>query len=254
MATTPLPARRRTDLDLLRIIVCGGVILAHALLIFAAEPRYHVKSATPWLPATILYEGFRISTLAIFFVLAGWSAVASLRRRAAGRYIRDRAERVLLPLAAGVVVLGPVIKWIELNQGRDLRINGFRLVSPPEISFLEFLPRYLGRLQLLTWSHLWFLAYLFVISLMLLPVLLRLARRPPSQQMPGRAMAFLPAAGLALLVLASSAYWPFLPNLTQDWGTCCISPPASCSAAASLPGPASRRGCGWRRPGCCCWR
>ncbi|GGC52524.1 acyltransferase [Siccirubricoccus deserti] len=218
MATTPLPARRRTDLDLLRIIVCGGVILAHALLIFAAEPRYHVKSATPWLPATILYEGFRISTLAIFFVLAGWSAVASLRRRAAGRYIRDRAERVLLPLAAGVVVLGPVIKWIELNQGRDLRINGFRLVSPPEISFLEFLPRYLGRLQLLTWSHLWFLAYLFVISLMLLPVLLRLARRPPSQQMPGRAMAFLPAAGLALLVLASSAYWPFLPNLTQDWG------------------------------------
>src|SRR4051794_41668831 len=92
---------RRTDLDLLRILVCGAVILAHALLIFAAEPRYHVKSAEPWAVATILYEGMRISTLAIFFVLAGWSAVASLRRRAAGRYVRDRVARVLVPLFAG---------------------------------------------------------------------------------------------------------------------------------------------------------
>ncbi|MCO6417032.1 acyltransferase [Siccirubricoccus sp. KC 17139] len=218
MATYRPAATRRTDLDLLRIIVCGGVILAHALLIFAAEPRYHVKSAAPWLPATIFYEAFRISTLAIFFVLAGWSAVASLRRRPWQRYLRDRAERVLLPLVAGVVLLGPVIKWIELGQGRDLRINGFRLVTPPDYGFVEFLSRYFGRVQLLTWSHLWFLAYLFVISLALLPVLLRLARVPRREWMPGRVLAFLPAAGFALLILTTGAYWPFLPNLTQDWG------------------------------------
>ena len=210
-------AARRTDLDLLRVAVCFSVILAHALLIFAAEPRYHVKSATPWLPASIGYEFMRIATLAIFFALAGWSAVASLRRRAWGRYVRDRLWRVLLPLVAGVVLLGPVIKWIELGQGRDLRINGFRLVDPPTIGFLEFLPRYLSRLQLVTWSHLWFLAYLFLISLVLLPLLLRLARRPPSAAVPGRVLAFVPAALLGLYLAASRGYWPFLPNLLQDW-------------------------------------
>src|SRR3954465_7033041 len=121
---SPTPAARRTDLDLLRILVCGAVILAHALLIFAAEPRYHVKSAAPWGVATVAYEAMRISTLAIFFTLAGWSAVVSLGRRPAGRSVRDRLARVLLPLVAGILLLGPVIKWIELGQGRDLRIGG----------------------------------------------------------------------------------------------------------------------------------
>ena len=211
------PASRRTDLDLLRILVCGAVILAHALLIFAAEPRYHVKSAEPWAVATVAYEAMRIATLAIFFVLAGWSAVASLRRRAAGRYIRDRVARVLLPLFAGILLLGPVIKWIELGQGRDLRLGGFRLVPPPDYGFLEFLPRYLTRLNLMTWSHLWFLAYLFLISLALLPLLQWLARRPMEASVPGRAMGYAPALLLAALVAGTGGYWPFLPNLAQDW-------------------------------------
>lgn len=211
------PSARRTDLDLLRILVCGAVILAHALLIFAAEPRYHVKSALPWPMATVAYEALRISTLAIFFTLAGWSAVASLRRRAAGRYLRDRLARVLLPLAAGILLLGPVIKWIELGQGRDLRLGGFRLVTPPAYGFLDFLPHYLTRVNLMTWSHLWFLAYLFLISIALLPLLQWLARRPLVAVMPGRAWGYAPALLLAALVAGTGGYWPFLPNLVQDW-------------------------------------
>ena len=213
----PTRPSRRTDLDVLRIIICFSVILAHALLIFAAEPRYHVKSASPWVVATVGYEFLRIATLAIFFVLAGWSAVASLRRRTWTRYVQDRLARVLLPLVAGIILLGPVIKWIELGQGRDLRINGFRLVEPPTFGFLEFLPRYFGRLQLLTWSHLWFLAYLLLISLALLPVLLRLAKRTPSLAVPGQVLAYAPAVLLGGYIAASGGYWPFLPNLVQDW-------------------------------------
>ena len=172
-STRPVPrtSTRRTDLDLLRIIVCAGVILGHALLIYAAEPRYHLKAPTEWVPATVLYEAIRITSLPIFFCLAGWSAVGSLRRRDARRYVKDRLLRVLLPLFAGVLLLGPIIKWIELQQGRDLRLGGFRLVPPPEYSFVEFLGRYLTRVDTMTWSHLWFLAYLFVISLILLPAL-----------------------------------------------------------------------------------
>jgi hypothetical protein len=110
-----------------------------------------------------------------------------------------------------------VIKWIELLQGRDLRLGGFRLVAPPDYGFLEFIPRYLTRLNLMTWSHLWFLAYLFLISLALLPLLVWLARRQPEASVPGRAFAYAPAALLAGLVAGTGGYWPFLPNLVQDW-------------------------------------
>src|SRR3954454_12598916 len=110
---------RRTDLDLLRILICAAVILAHALLIFAAEPRYHLKSAEPSACASVLYEILRITTMPAFFTMAGWAAVVSLRRRGVARFVRERGERLVLPLVAGVMLLGPVIKFIELGQGRN---------------------------------------------------------------------------------------------------------------------------------------
>jgi glucans biosynthesis protein C len=215
----PRPGERRTDLDLLRIVACFAIIVAHAVLIFTAEPRYHVKSATAHLAADILYEALRIGTLPLFFALAGWSSVAALRRRPPGRFMRDRAMRVLLPLAAGILLIGPFIKFIERGQGRNLGTGGFRMVEPLQLGFWEFLPLYWSRLNLLTWSHLWFLGYLFLISLALLPLLAALARRTPSIAIPGRALALAPAAGLAAVAAAFDAYWPNLPNLVQDLGS-----------------------------------
>ena len=72
-------ANRRTDIDLLRVVLCGVVILMHALLIFSDEPRYHLKSALPSAVASLLYEFLHFTAMPSFFVLAGWSAVASLR-------------------------------------------------------------------------------------------------------------------------------------------------------------------------------
>src|SRR5438876_7201863 len=89
---------RRTDLDGLRILICGSIIFAHALLIFAAEPRYHIKSAEPSLTASVLYEFMRATSMALFFVLAGWSAATSVRGRGPGRFVRERATRLLVPL------------------------------------------------------------------------------------------------------------------------------------------------------------
>ncbi|MDE2517629.1 MAG: acyltransferase family protein [Rhodospirillales bacterium] len=208
---------RRTDLDLIRIAVCAAVILAHALLIFAAEKRYHLKSAAPWLPASIGYEFLRISTMAIFFTLAGWAAIASLRRRDARHFLRERVTRVLLPLVAGILLLGPIIKYIELRHGRDLTLTGFHLVAPLRVSFLTFLPRYYTRLNLLTWSHLWFLAYLFLISLILLPVLTRLARLPARPDAVAGWLAYAPVVPIAVLLAGFHGYWPFLPDLLTDW-------------------------------------
>ena len=208
---------RRADLEWLRVVLCASVILQHAVLIFAAEPRYHLKSpeAVTW--AVPLYEALRIAAMPPFFAIAGWAAVVSLRRRDARHFVHERLVRIGVPLLSGIVVLGPAIKYIELTGGRDLGLAGFRLVQPWTAGFLAFLPSYFTRIALVTWSHLWFLAYLLVYCLVLLPLLLRLARRPMWGREPGALAAYAPALVFAAWLAVSGGYWPYLPNLIQDW-------------------------------------
>jgi peptidoglycan/LPS O-acetylase OafA/YrhL len=208
---------RRADLDALRILICGSIILAHALLIFAVEPHYHIKNTEPSFVASVLYEFVHLTTLPVFFVLAGWSALTSLRRRRPGRFVQERMTRLLLPLVVGTVLFGSIIKFIELSHGRDMGMHGFRLVEPLQIGFLDFFPHNLMLVKQVSWSHLWFLAYLFLISVLLLPWLWRLARRVPSPVVPAAFAVYLPAAVMAALLVAFNGYWPFLPNLITDW-------------------------------------
>lgn len=207
---------RRTDLDGLRILICAAIIVAHALLIFAAEPRYHLKSDQPLVLASVLYEFMRITTLPVFFVLAGWSALTSLRGRGPARFVRERVTRLLPPLVAGTLLFGSIIKYIELSHGRDIGLHGFRLVDALHVAFFDFFPGNLTKVKLVSWSHLWFLAYLFLISLVLLPLLVRLARRVPIAAWPAAPAAYLPAFAMAALLVAFDGYWPFLPNLITD--------------------------------------
>lgn len=111
------------------------MILKHAVLIFAAEPRYHLKAAVPvpWVSAP--HEFLRVLAMPPFFALASWAAAEQLRQRGLDAFLRGRFQRILVPLLAGVILLGSVIKFIELGQGRDLSLSGFRLVSPPTGDF-----------------------------------------------------------------------------------------------------------------------
>ncbi len=208
---------RRTDLDALRVLMCGGLILCHALLIFAAEPNYHLKSAVPSPTASALSEFLRITTTSMFFVLAGWSAMAALRERGPGRFMRGRVKRLLVPLFGGSVLFGSIIKYIELSHGRDVGFHGFRLAQPLQSGFFEFFPHNLTRMNQVTWSHLWFLAYLFLISVLLLPVVAHLARSAPRTVVPAAPTVYVPALAMAVLLAAFNGYWPFLPNLYTDW-------------------------------------
>jgi peptidoglycan/LPS O-acetylase OafA/YrhL len=173
----------------------------------------------------------------LFFLLAGWSAAASLASRGAGAFLRERWHKLALPLIAGCVLLAPGIKYLELQSGQDLNHRGLfvsaelqeslRSVIPIELplaapfdeSFVEFLPTFFTQLDRFSWSHLWFLAYLLSLTLVLLPAFARLAKRPSPFAIPSRFQIYLPIVPLALVQLTLRERFPGPYNLYNDWAS-----------------------------------
>ena len=115
----------------------------------------------------------------LFFLLSGVGSWYVLRSRSGGKYLWERVKRLLIPLyTAGLFFLCPPQYYIESFSNQ--RISG---------TFLESLPLYFSRWEFHLESphgllpvpypgHLWFLQYLFLISLVTLPLLLCFKSKP----------------------------------------------------------------------------
>ncbi len=217
-AIDPSLPRRRHDVDWLRIFATWLLFVFHSGKVFDIPPFYPVKNGE-LSPSMGLFTGFVHQWhMPLFFLLAGWSAFGSLATRGPARFARERVERLLVPLAFGIVVICPPIRWIELRQGLFVTASGHSLPAEPAIGFTEFLPRYFTPGGL-TWSHLWFLAYLFTFSMLYLPLLARGARTGvrPDDRAVSRSHAWLPVLPLALVQLTLRSRWPGYQNLADDW-------------------------------------
>src|SRR5262249_11330761 len=148
----------------------------------------HIRNADLSFVMLILAGFISLWHMPLFFLLAGWSAYASLAARGTGGFVKERILKLWVPLVMGSVLLMPPIKYGELRSGLDanyagLRVSpalqdGFRQLIPSGLptmppfneTFLEFLPTFFTRLERFTWAHLWFIAYLLVFTLVYLPL------------------------------------------------------------------------------------
>jgi surface polysaccharide O-acyltransferase-like enzyme len=172
MTTTASP--RRQDLDLMRAAVVGGLIFFHTARIF--DPLdFYVKDQPPNLALTLFVLFAGLWGMPLLFVVSGLGAWYSLRSRTAAGFVRERLARLLVPFLVGLLVVVPPQVYYQLHfQGQDpgsywqfyrdffqvhlgLKFPWFvRPDDPPDL----FEP-----------AHLWFLYFLLVYSLLLLPVL-----------------------------------------------------------------------------------
>ncbi len=229
------PPVRRFDLDALRVFACYLLLLFHVGMVFNPAPFFHVRNDESSLAFLILCGFIGLWHMPLLFLLAGWSAAASLRSRGVGTFLRERGSKLALPLVAGCVLLIPGIKYLELRSGQDLNHRGLfvteevqesmRSVLPIDLpraepfdeSFLAFLPTFFTNVDRFSWSHLWFLAYLLTFTLVLLPVLAPLARRRPADEQRSRIWVYLPILPLALIQLTLRERFPGPYNLYNDW-------------------------------------
>jgi glucans biosynthesis protein C len=231
----PTAAPRRHDLDWLRVLAVYLLFVFHVAMVFNPAPFYHIRNGEQSFVMLVVAGFISLWHMPLFFLLAGWSAHGSLAARGSAGFVRERILKLCIPLVAGCVLLMPPIKYLELRTGLDANYTGLSVspalqssfaavipgglpaMQPVDESFLEFLPSFFTRLDRFTWGHLWFIAYLLVFTLLLLPVF-RWLRAHRSELAGARGWwLYLPIAPLALVQVTLRPRWPGLQNLYDDW-------------------------------------
>ena len=220
----PALPERLYELDWIRVIVTIDLVPFHVAWMITSVGGF--SSVERWtVPWKILHGYVWLLSpvhMYLLFLVAGASTFLSLRRRPPRRYVVERIRRLLVPLLAFMVLLFPLLGYYwptDIDLGG---VNYFTQFWPWCLSTSFNSPVTGGP----NWGHLWFVAYLFIYSMALLPVLLRIrAGRSRSIEamtgfLTGRgARIFLVGVPVALTFALLSPVWPFFRNnLYTDWG------------------------------------
>jgi glucans biosynthesis protein C len=166
------PAHRLLELDWLRIGAFGLLILYHCGMFYVGWD-WHVKSprlVTALEPLMRQLSPWRMSLL---FVVSG-AATALLA--AGGRpFAGARSRRLLGPLLFGMAVVVPPQAYLEVVEKVAYAGSYFDFLRLYYTGYGGFC-RGSDCLELPTWNHLWFLAYLWVYTMVLALVLAVLRR------------------------------------------------------------------------------
>jgi glucans biosynthesis protein C len=214
---------RRYDLDALRVLAFGLLILYHVGMFYVADWGWHIKSAytAEWLkwPMRVV-NAWRMPLL---FLISGLAVHLLMQRAGPGAFAWMRTRRLLVPLLFGMaVVVPPQAYWQAVANGAFDGGYGAFLVH-----YLTFRPwpegAFDGSHVGITWNHLWYLPYLLVYSLLLAAALAVLPARVPAasrarfERLRGARLWLLPVLPLALATWTLSARFPTTHDLLHDW-------------------------------------
>lgn len=157
---TDQKSERQYYIDWLRIILIISVFLYHIGMIFNTWP-WHIKNDQQ-------FGGFlkQIMTflhywrMPLLFMLSGAGTYFALGKRTSGQYLWERFKRLVIPLIVGIFTLVPVQVYIERASQYE--------------SLLAYYPHMFNGIYPtgnFSWHHLWFIAYLFFVSLFISPFL-----------------------------------------------------------------------------------
>lgn len=209
---------RHYGLDWLRIAAFALLILYHIGMVFAPwtwviKTNHHypeliapMSLLTPW-------------RLALLFAVSGYASWHLLRKAgSAGKFLRLRNVRLLVPLAFGMAFLVPVEMWVRvMDKGYPHGYLHFWLFDYWRSG--EFWGR-----QFPSWEHLWFVAYLWAYTAILAAALA--AGRAQVEAgaawlvewlSQGWRILWFPVAGLAVAKLGLLFVVPEEHGLFSDW-------------------------------------
>jgi glucans biosynthesis protein C len=207
-------------LDWLRVIAVFGVFLSHTADIFDTL-YWHTRQNEQGISWNGLATFGAEWGMSLVFLLAGASAWFALLSRSSRQFISERFKRLLIPFIVAFIVLSPfqayIMSYFMASGYSNFRGDLFQFVT----YFFEHI--HIGddfRFLTIYGYHLWFLAFLYIISMMALPVLMYLKRGRGSRTIL-RLVAFCKIpAGLFIFVfpiaLVRILLWALYPGY-QGW-------------------------------------
>ena len=159
----PQATDRKYYIDWIRVSAFFLLIFFHCTMPFVGFYKWEVRNATSsiWLDRLIIWlHQWRIPLL---FFISGTGIYFSLRKRSVMAFAGERFVRLFIPLLFAMFFTIPLQVYYEkLQKGK---ISG---------SYAEFYPSVWKMIPYpegtLSWSHMWYVVYLFVFCILLLPV------------------------------------------------------------------------------------
>ena len=147
----------------LRVLVVLSLIPFHASLTYLRYGSVYIKepvSGLKALPFLIVSVPLGDFVMTLLFFIAGMASYYSLENRSRGDYIWERTKKLIFPFLLGwFLLLCPVTGYIQA------------LYEGYKDGFLHFIPQFFWQsFHYHGYGHLWFLMYLYVFSLLCVPI------------------------------------------------------------------------------------
>ncbi|EAR01696.1 acyltransferase family protein [Maribacter sp. HTCC2170] len=151
---------RKYFIDWLRIGLIISVFFFHVGMIFRPE-QWHVNSAESFPFLDPIMWWLHLWRMPLLFLVSGVGTYYAIGHRTSWQYLKERFTRLYIPFTIGFFTLVPLMIYVE-------RIDLYR-------SFLDYIPHMFDGGPYpagnISWHHLWFILYLFIISLLITPFL-----------------------------------------------------------------------------------
>ena len=164
-------SRRLHYIDWLRVLAVLLLFPFHTLRVYNVGEPFYVKGPELSIAASYVLGFIDTWHMPLLFLLAGASTYFALGKRSGRQYLSERMTRLLVPLTFGILVLIPPQTWYgaRFNSG----YTGTYVEYLTSGAFLQWNVQgggdYYGGFGI---GQLWFILWLFLISLIVLPLLL----------------------------------------------------------------------------------
>ncbi|NEO76945.1 acyltransferase family protein [Moorena sp. SIO4G3] len=164
------PPPRLFYLDWLRVIVILNLIPFHVAWMMVVVPGF---SNIPENSVASQLFSLYLALIAplhmpLLFAISGYSAAIALQKKSTVSYLRERLQRLILPLISFIFLLSPILTYFFPSDLQERNLKHF---------IFEFIPYFIltafnGYSGAPRWAHLWFVGYLFLFTLISLPLFL----------------------------------------------------------------------------------
>ncbi len=154
--TTAINWQRRYDVDWIRTLAMGLLIIYHVVVCFQpwASKIFFIQNKQPVEGLWIFMSMINVWRIPIIFMISGMGVCFAMERRDWKQLLKDRTVRILLPLIFGILFICPISAYVALT-------------------FYEMKTAYIPNA-----GHLWFLANIYLYVLLLLPLMVYLKKHP----------------------------------------------------------------------------